>query len=466
MTPVRDPRTGTVTHFVGVQHDITEIKQYQEELEHQANHDALTGLPNRNLLSDRLQQAYALAHRSSRKFVVAFIDLDNFKLINDSLGHGVGDDVLKIVAERLAGCVREGDTVARLGGDEFVLLAVEQEKGFDIYRMVNRVMTAIAQPFAIGAREFKVTCSVGVASFPDDGSDAETLLRNADSAMYQAKGLGRNTFRLYSPEMNANIGERLALEADLWHAVERDELLLHYQPKVELPTGRIIGMEALIRWNHPKRGMVSPAAFIPVAEESGLILEIGRWVIATACAQSVAWRDAGIAPIPMAVNISTRQLHDPDIVNVVRTVLAMSGLDPEHLELEVTESAAMVNAKDAIAAMTELRAMGVRISIDDFGTGYSSLSYLKRLPVTGLKIDQSFIRDLTQDSEDAAIVRAVIAVAKALALDVTAEGVETVEQVAVLNAYDCTQAQGYYFARPLPADAARALLARGVLPIA
>jgi diguanylate cyclase (GGDEF)-like protein/PAS domain S-box-containing protein len=465
ITPVHDPRSGLVTHFVGVQHDITEIKRYQDELEHQANHDALTGLANRNLLRDRLQQAVALAHRSGRKFTVVLIDLDNFKLINDSLGHALGDDVLKILAERMSGCIRDGDTVARPGGDEFVLVAVEQDQESDIYRVVHRVMTAIAQPFAIGVREFKVTCSVGIATFPDDGADADTLLRNADAAMYEAKGLGRNTFRLYSPEMNSHIGERLTLEAELWRALERDELLLHYQPKVHLPTGRIVGVEALIRWNHPQRGMVPPGAFVPVAEESGLILEVGRWVIATACAQCVAWREAGLPPIPVAVNMSARQLHDPDIVKIVRTVLDMTGLAADQLEIEITESAAMLNADEAVHFMTQLRDMGVRISLDDFGTGYSSLSYLKRLPVTGLKIDQSFIRELEHDADDAAIVRAVIAVASALALDVTAEGVETAAQVRFLNAYGCRQAQGYYFARPVPADVARTLLERGILPI-
>jgi diguanylate cyclase (GGDEF)-like protein/PAS domain S-box-containing protein len=466
VTPVLDPRSGAVTHFVGVQYDITEIKRYQEELEHQANHDALTGLANRNLLKDRLQQSLALAHRYERPFSLAFIDLDNFKLVNDSLGHDIGDRLLKIVAERLVTCVREGDTVARLGGDEFVLLVTEQERDDSVYRIVQRVMAAISQPFVIDQREFKVTCSVGIASFPGDGEDADTLLRNADTAMYRAKDLGRNTFQLYSSEMNANFGERLTLETDLWKALERDEFVLHYQPKVDLKTGRIIGMEALLRWRHPVSGMIPPGKFIPVAEESSLIVEIGRWVINEACAQNKAWQNDGMRYVPIAVNISARQLHDKDLVETVRTALKTTGLRAEHLEIELTESAVMLNADETINTMALLRGMDVRISLDDFGTGYSSLSYLKRFPVTGLKIDQSFVRDLGSDPDDAAIVRAIIVVAQELMLDVTAEGVETVEQLEFLKAHGCGEAQGYYFARPVPASEMGALLKRGTLPAA
>ena len=466
VTPVHDPRSGAVTHFVGVQYDITEIKRYQEELEHQANHDALTGLANRNLLRDRLQQSLALAHRYERPFSLAFIDLDNFKLINDSLGHDIGDRLLKIVAERLVTCVREGDTVARLGGDEFVLLVTEQERDDSVYRIVQRVMAAISQPFVIDKREFKVTCSVGIASFPRDGEDADTLLRNADTAMYRAKDLGRNTFQLYSSEMNANFGERLTLETDLWNALERDEFVLHYQPKVALKTGRIIGMEALLRWRHPVSGMIPPGKFIPVAEESSLIVQIGKWVIREACRQNQAWQDDGLRYVPIAVNISARQLHDKDLVETVRTTLESTRLRAEYLEIELTESAVMLNADETINTMALLRGMDVRISLDDFGTGYSSLSYLKRFPVTGLKIDQSFVRDIANDPDDAAIVRAIIVVAQALMLDVTAEGVETVEQLEFLKAHGCGEAQGYYFARPVPASEMRALLERGSLPAA
>jgi diguanylate cyclase (GGDEF)-like protein/PAS domain S-box-containing protein len=466
VTPVVDPRSDTVTHFVGVQYDITEIKRYQEELEHQANHDALTGLANRNLLTDRLQQSLALAHRFERPFSLAVIDLDNFKLVNDSLGHDFGDRLLKIAAERLVACVREGDTVARLGGDEFVLLVTEQELDDSVYRVIQRVMAAISQPFVIDQREFKVTCSVGIASFPRDGEDADMLLRNADTAMYRAKDLGRNTFQLYSSEMNANLGERLTLETDLWNALERNEFVLHYQPKVALKTGRIIGMEALLRWRHPVSGMMPPGKFIPVAEESSLIVEIGKWVIREACAQNKAWQDDGMRYVPVAVNISARQLQEKDLVETVRTTLRTTGLRAEHLEIELTESAVMLNAEETINTMALLRGMDVRISLDDFGTGYSSLSYLKRFPVTGLKIDQSFVRDLASDPDDAAIVRAIIVVAQELMLDVTAEGVETIEQLEFLKAHGCGEAQGYYFARPVPAADMRALLERGTLPAA
>jgi diguanylate cyclase (GGDEF)-like protein/PAS domain S-box-containing protein len=465
VTPVRDPRTDQVSHFVGVQHDITEIKRYQDELEHQANHDALTGLANRNLFRDRLEQGMRVAHRYGRACSVAFIDLDNFKLINDSLGHEIGDQVLKIVGERLAACIREGDTVARLGGDEFVLLVTEHGRDSGRLRVAHRVIAAIAQPFAIEQREFKVTCSIGIASFPHDGEDAETLLRNADTAMYRAKDLGRNTFQLYSAEMNANLDERLTLETDLWNALDRAEFILFYQPKVLLATGRIVGMEALLRWRHPTKGMILPDRFIPIAEESSLIVEIGNWVIREACKQNRAWHDAGLRRVPIAVNISGRQIH-PDLAETVRAAIEDAGVPPDHLEIELTESAVMSNIDAAMETLKLLRDMKVRISLDDFGTGYSSLSYLKRLPVTGLKIDQSFIRDLATDPDDAAIVRAIIAVALELALDVTAEGVETAEQLAFLKSHGCTEAQGFYFARPVPADAMRALLEAGALPAA
>ena len=463
VTPVRDPRSNQVTHFVGVQHDITEIKRYQEELEHQANHDALTGLANRNLLRDRLEQGLRVAHRYGRACTVAFIDLDNFKLINDSLGHDIGDQVLKIVGERLAACIREGDTVARLGGDEFVLLVTEHGRDSGRLRVAQRVIVAISQPFAIEQREFKVTCSIGIASFPQDGTDADTLLRNADTAMYRAKDLGRNTFQLYSSEMNANLDERLTLETDLWNALERNEFALYYQPKIDLSTRQIVGLEALLRWHHPTKGTILPERFIPIAEESSLIVEIGNWAIREACSQNRDWQNAGCREMPIAVNVSGRQLHN-GLAAVVRAALVSADLSPHCLEIELTESAVMSNTEAAIEALSLLREMGVRISLDDFGTGYSSLSYLKRLPVTGLKIDQSFVRDLASDPDDAAIVRAIIVVAQELTLDVTAEGVETAEQVEFLENHGCGRAQGYYFARPLPADEMRSKLGDGFVP--
>jgi len=462
ITPVRDPRSGLVTHFVGVQHDLTDIRRYQEELEHQATHDALTALPNRNLLKDRLAQAQALCHRSGSRFTVAVVDLDNFKVINDSLGHQVGDRVLQAVARRLALCVREGDTVARLSGDAFVILAMEGRDG-TLYRLVHDVMTHLREPVTIGEREFKLTCSMGLATFPADGTDADTLLRNGEAAMYQSKREGRGRFHVYSPEMNAHLGERVALEADLWRALPRDELVVHYQPRVELASGRIVAMEALVRWRHPSRGMIAPGAFIPLAEESGLIIDIGRWVIATACAQHSAWQEAGLPAVPIAVNVSARQLVDLDVVDIVRTVLDMHAMDPAHLEVEITETAAMLSPERSIRVLHELRKLGLRVLVDDFGTGYSSLSYLKQLPVTGLKVDQSFVRGLGRDEGDAALVRAVIAVAQALSLTVSAEGVESAEQVALLRAQGCPEAQGFYFAAPLPAEDAGRLLTLGRL---
>ena len=465
VTPVRDPRTNQVTHFVGVQHDITEIKRYQDELEHQANHDALTGLANRNLLRDRLEQGLRVAHRYGRACSVAFIDLDNFKLINDSLGHDIGDQVLKIVGERLAACIREGDTVARLGGDEFVLLVTEHGRDSGRLRVAQRVIAAISQPFAIEQREFKVTCSIGIASFPHDGTDADTLLRNADTAMYRAKDLGRNTFQLYSAEMNANLDERLTLETDLWNALDRNEftLLLPAEGRSRDAADRRHG--GAVALAPSDEGTILPDRFIPIAEESSLIVEIGNWAIREACSQNRAWQDAGCREMPIAVNVSGRQIHN-GLAATVRAALESASLPAALLEIELTESAVMSNTEAAIEALSLLREMNVRISLDDFGTGYSSLSYLKRLPVTGLKIDQSFVRDIASDPDDAAIVRAIIAVAQELMLDVTAEGVETAEQVEFLKSHGCTEAQGFYFARPVPADEMRVQLGDGFLPAA
>jgi predicted signal transduction protein with EAL and GGDEF domain len=353
--------------------------------------------------------------------------------------------------------------VARLGGDEFVLLVTEHGRDSGRLRVAQRVIAAIAQPFAIDQREFKVTCSIGIASFPHDGADADTLLRNADTAMYRAKDLGRNTFELYSAEMNANLDERLTLETDLWNALDRNEFVLHYQPKVDLESGEIVGLEALLRWHHPTKGMILPDRFIPIAEESSLIVEIGNWVLHEACAQARVWQEVEGRGLPIAVNVSGRQIHN-GLADIVRAALASANVPPHCLEIELTESAVMSNTDAAIEALSSLRDLGVGISLDDFGTGYSSLSYLKRLPVTGLKIDQSFVRDLVSDPDDSAIVRAIIVVGQELSLDVTAEGVETAEQVEFLKTHGCGRAQGFLFARPMPASELHALFPQGALP--
>ncbi len=462
VSPVRDPATGEVTHFVGIQHDVTESRRQEEALRHNANHDLLTGLANRRLLGDRLERSVVWARRYDGRVTVAFLDLDRFKRINDSLGHGAGDHVLQVVAARIKSCLREEDTVARMGGDEFVVVlsgeAREQDHGI---RIMRRIVDAVAVPIALGGSEVSVTCSAGLAQYPDDGADSETLLRAADAALFRAKDLGRNNLQFYAAGMNAAAVEHLKLESQLRTAVERNELVLYYQPQVELAGGRIIGAEALLRWIHPELGMVSPAEFIPLAEESGLIVQIGEWVLQTACAANRALQDAGLPAVRIAVNISARQFHGGDLPGTVSRVLASTGLEARFLELELTESVVMRGVADAIPMMDALHATGVELSIDDFGTGYSSLSYLKRFPVDRLKIDQSFVRDITTDRDDALITQAVIALGHGLDLKVIAEGVETAEHREFLLSRGCDEAQGYYFARPMPIADLTKLLAAG-----
>jgi diguanylate cyclase (GGDEF)-like protein/PAS domain S-box-containing protein len=458
ITPVRDQASGEVTHFVGVQHDVTQTRRYAEELEHQANHDALTGLANRSLLRDRLDQALVYAQRHGRLAMVAFVDLDNFKLINDSLGHSAGDQLLQIVAQRLQACVRKGDTVARLGGDEFVLILSDQGVQDSQHGMMERVIAAVSEPCDIEGRELRVTCSIGISVYPDDAEDAETLLRMADAAMYRAKDVGRNNFQFHTKELTSRIVDRLALDAGLRRALDRGELFLHYQPQYDLRTGRVLGMEALIRWQNPERGLIQPATFIGLAEDNGLIVPIGEWVIRTASMQNKALQDAGIAPIKVAVNLSVRQFRQKGLVKSIATILNDVGLDPRNLELEVTESMVMHSADEVIRTLWELEHLGVQLSVDDFGTGYSSLSYLKRFPVHRLKIDRTFVRDIGSDPDDTAIVQSIIALGHALKMKVVAEGVETEEQRAFLIASDCDEAQGFHFARPMPFEDILALL--------
>ena len=431
--------------------DITERKRYESQLERQANHDELTGLANRNLMQDRLNQALIFSHRHGCGLAVLFIDLDHFKKINDSLGHDAGDALLTQVASRLSLNVREGDTVARQGGDEFVLLLPEIKTEEDISEVTHKLVKALSAPFNIDGRELHITCSIGIASYPKDGMDRQTLLKNADAAMYRAKELGRNNVQHYAAEMNVKAMERLVLENGLYHALKRNEFLLHYQPQVNLRSGEIVGTEALVRWQHPELGLVSPAMFIPVAEDSGLIVALGEWVLRTACAQNKAWQLAGLKPISIAVNLSARQFRQPDLVEKVAVILDETGLDPACLELELTESLVMQDVEKTIATLSRLKAMGIKLSVDDFGTGYSSLSYLKRFPIDTLKIDQTFVRDITTDPDDAAIAKSIISMAHDMQLRVIAEGVETEEQKSFLLQRQCDEMQGYLFSKPVPA---------------
>ncbi len=460
IAPVRD-EAGVVTHFVAAKYDVTTTKRYEAELEFQASRDPLTSLVNRNLLHDRLNQAIAFSSRYSTPLWVVFVDLDRFKFVNDTLGHQAGDALLKQVADRLLSAVRHTDTVARLGGDEFVLVLSEHpDENLDT-QVVQRIMDAIAPPFIIGSHEFFLTCSIGIAAYPADGKDADTLIKHADIAMYRAKEVGRDNFQFYTAALNEKALERLRLEGDLRNAVERGEFVLHYQPQVDLETGAVVGMESLIRWQHPEFGMVPPARFIGLAEEIGLIVPMGDWAIRTACRQNRAWQRAGLGNLRVAVNLSARQFAEQDLVQSIAAILQETGLEPQYLDIELTESLVMTDVEFTIGVLRELKALGVHLSIDDFGTGYSSLSYLKRFPIDVLKIDRSFVNDITSNGADAAIVHSIISLAHNLRLKVIAEGVETEEQLAHLRQRDCDQMQGFYFSKPLAPDAFEMLLKEG-----
>jgi diguanylate cyclase (GGDEF)-like protein/PAS domain S-box-containing protein len=442
--------------------DITERKQAEAQIRSLAYHDTLTGLPNRLLFNDRLAVALAQAQRQQNKVGVLFIDLDRFKLINDSLGHGFGDRLLQTVARRIEGGIREADTLARLGGDEFILLLPGLGDVDDAACVAEKVLEALRQPFELDGGELYITTSIGVSLYPDDGADVEELVKNADIAMYRAKDQGRDNFQLYQPAMNARALERLHMENSLRKALSQNELVVYYQPLVDLRSGRIESVEALVRWRHPDLGLVGPAEFIPIAEATGLIMPIGPWVLRTACAQVRTWQKRRYPELSLCVNLSARQFKDPHLAREIADALTESGLPAVSLEIEITESSAMENADVTTAILDEIKALGVRISIDDFGIGYSSLSYLKRLPINTLKIDQSFVRDITTDPDDAAIARAVIAMAHSLKLRVVAEGVETAEQLAFLTAHRCDKMQGFYFSRPLPADQCEPVLERSL----
>jgi diguanylate cyclase (GGDEF)-like protein/PAS domain S-box-containing protein len=455
--PVFDP-SGRFRGYRGVGKDITERKLDEERIQFLANHDALTSLPNRAMFNEVLTIAIQNARRYARSFAVLFIDLDRFKNINDTLGHDSGDKLLQQMGKRLIETMRSSDIVARLGGDEFVVLVQEIAEAKQVASVARKVLSALVQPMIIQGQECRVTASIGICMFPSEAQDELALMKNADIAMYRAKEDGKNNYKFYSQEMNVHSFERLALESSLRRGLERSEFLLHYQAKVDLQSGRITGVEALVRWQHPDLGLVPPAQFIPLAEETGLIVPIGKWVLHTACAQSVAWQRQGLPPVCMAVNLSARQFADDDLVDDVAGALKNTGLRPELLELELTESVVIQNAERAGQIVNDIKKLGVRLAIDDFGVGYSSLTHLKRFPIDTLKVDRSFIRDLPQDPEDKAITEAIIAMGKSLNLTVVAEGVETQEQQTFLKELACDEMQGYFFSRPIEGDAFAELL--------
>ena len=441
---------GRVTHYVGVFHDITELKRSEEQITYQAYHDALTDLPNRLLFNDRLTMATAQARRKNQGLSLLFLDLDNFKNINDSLGHAVGDLLLQSVAKRLLRWVREEDSVARLGGDEFIILLSVDDPDYAVH-VAQRILDSLGEPFWVKGHELYISASIGITLCPQDGHDPETLVSNADLAMYQAKARGRNNYQFFTPALNAQVRHRIALEGNMRRALERDEFQVYYQPKVELETGRMVGFEALVRWERPEVGLVSPNDFIPVAEETGLIVELGKFVLEAACKQTRQWHDQGYSHLHVAVNLSPRQFQQKDLVDMVRRTLHDTGLPPQFLELEVTENVVMYSVEDAIQTLRELNELGVNLSLDDFGRGYSSLYYLKRFPIQTLKIDRSFVCDIIHNPDDAAIVNTIISMSRNLNLKVIAEGVETEQQLDFLKQHRCDQMQGFLFSRPVPA---------------
>jgi diguanylate cyclase (GGDEF)-like protein/PAS domain S-box-containing protein len=457
VSPIHD-RQGQAAGAVIVFRDVSAARAMALQIAHSAEHDFLTGLPNRMLLNDRLSQAITLAPRHSKQVAVLFLDLDGFKHINDSLGHPIGDKLLQSIAKRLVDCVRGSDTVSRQGGDEFVVLLSEVEQSEDAAITARRMLQAVAEAHSIDQHDLHVSTSIGVSVYPDDGLDAETLIRNADTAMYQAKENGRQSYQFFKPAMNVRAVERQAIEESLRRALDRKEFAVQYQPKIDLRTGAITGAEALLRWTHPTRGLVSPAQFIPVAEDCGLILPIGKWVLREACQQARAWVDAGLPPVTMAVNISAMEFRGENFLEGLFAILEDTGLDPKFLELELTESVLMKHASSTENILKTLRARGVQLAVDDFGKGYSSLSYLRKFPINALKIDQSFVRQITTAPDETTIVTAVISMGRSLKLRVVAEGVETQEELAFLQAQQCDEAQGYYFSRPvLPQEFAKML---------
>jgi diguanylate cyclase (GGDEF)-like protein/PAS domain S-box-containing protein len=462
VTPILDV-DGGISGAVMSFHDVTAARARSLEMSHLAQHDFLTDLPNRMLFNDRLTQAISLAVRQDRQLAVMFVDLDEFKKINDSLGHKVGDRLLQSVARRLVSCVRRTDTVSRQGGDEFVILLSQVEHAEDAAISARKTLRALTAPHLIDGKSLDINVSMGVSTYPSDGQDAESLMNRADNAMYEAKQRGRNTYQFFRHEMHALLAERQSLEADLRCALGRNEFVLHYQPILNLQTGQITGVEALIRWLHPQRGLIYPDQFVPIAEECGLILAMGQWVLVEACKQARAWLDAGIGAVRVSVNVSAAEFGAKDFLSGVRAVLIATGVEPQNLELELTESVLMDDAEAAVATLVKLKAMGVQVAIDDFGTGYSSFTYLRRFPSDALKLHQSFVQDIMADPRDAAIVRAMINIGTNLNQRIIAEGVETSAQLEFLRRHGCGEGQGYYFSRPVVAERVENLFKVGML---
>jgi diguanylate cyclase (GGDEF)-like protein/PAS domain S-box-containing protein len=457
IAPLRND-DGGVDNLVLVQSDISAVMRFEAELEYQAHHDGLTGLANRRQLRERLEHAIGCAQQGGTELWVVFIDLDRFKFVNDTLGHDAGDVMLKALAERIKLVVRKSDTLARIGGDEFMLILPAGEEQAASLAVIQAIMSAVAEPIMIQSYEFHLTCSVGIAVYPDDGTTVESLAKHADIAMYKAKEAGRNCWQFYTAAMSARTLERLELEADLYHALERDEFILYYQPQVDLRSGAIVGMEALLRWNRPGHGIVGPSDFIPLAEDMGLIAPIGDWVLRAACEQTVAWHKAGLGGLRVAVNLSPRQFTQQGLTQSIVAILGETGLAARFLEVELTESSVMNDVEHAVVVLRELKQLGVHIAIDDFGTGHSSLSYLRRFPIDVLKIDKSFVHEITLDEDGATIVRTIISLAHSLRLTVTAEGVETNDQQAYLREHGCDHIQGYLVSRPVGRDDFEALV--------
>jgi diguanylate cyclase (GGDEF)-like protein/PAS domain S-box-containing protein len=458
--PIHD-RHGRVTGAVMVFHDMSTARSLPVRMSYPAQHDGLTDLPNRILLNDRLAQAIALAYRHQQKVGLLFLDVDRFKHINDSLGHSVGDRLLQSVAQRLLSCVRRSDTVSRQGGDDFFVLLPEMTHAQDAAVVAQKILSTLLTPHKIDQHELHITASIGIATYPQDGAEPDALMKNADFAMYRAKEAGRNNYQFFKSDLSSRAVERQALESALHHALEREEFVLHYQPTVDLDTGSIIGVEALIRWCHPQRGLIPPAQFIPVAEGCGLIVPIGRWVLREACRQARIWRERALPPLRIAINISAAELGSKDFVVGVRDILAQTGFDPRYVEIEFTETYLMKDSNSTADVLRNLKDTGVHLALDDFGTGYSSLSYVKRFPIDTLKIDQSFIRDIPADADDASIVKAVISIGKSLHMRVVAEGIETQEQLEFLQKHSCPFGQGYLFSPPLRASEFAQLLGHG-----